>query len=111
MHSACALAAQVIAACLLLVLVVASQAEASQQQHASRKLAQSKGRQWESKQCISWGDPKLKTGEKDKEGNMLETHPHDYCDKHGGVRVCCWEDKCGSITCARGNRVACCPEK
>lgn len=66
----------------------------------ARKLAQSNGRQWDTKVCISWGDSKL--------GDM---HPHDYCDKNGGAKVCCFDKKCGMITCARGNRPACCPKQ
>lgn len=66
----------------------------------SRKLAQSNGKQWDSKECVSWGSPKLEEGQ----------HPHDYCEKNGGAQVCCFDGKCGGITCARGNRAACCPK-
>lgn len=104
------IAALQVTACLLvaLLLVAASHADAS---GGGRKLAQSNGRQWPSDKCISWGDPQLKMGEKNKDGKEIDTHPHDYCEKKGGVKVCCYDGKCGGITCARGNPAACCPEK
>ena len=98
---------QVAVACVLLALLAAASfAEASEQSLSGRKLAQSKP-EWKSSECVSFGDAKLKNG-KD------EMHPHDYCDKEGGVKVCCSpvEPTCGgATTCRGGNRQACCPKK
>jgi hypothetical protein len=107
----CAPVAQVVVACLLVgLLLAASHAEASAEPQAAAGLTHRKLQQkpeWKDSECVFFGDSKLKEGGK-------ELHPHDYCAKTGGSAVCCHpvEDKCGGgVTCARGNRAACCPKK